>query len=404
MDARAVTLVAVACLGVGGVAGWLLHRPPAARPGGPDTREGTPQASSPGLGSDREMLARAQTRLDEETAARKKAETELAAARARLAALAGGTPGKADGGPGKGPAKAAVRGGRYRFQAFQKTLDGMDWKAAGEAVSKMSPLLVELADSMASGQPLPPSVGDIQQYNGRLVKMALTAQRQGVPGTGTNGAFTHPSILANLVWSTLRAAGKPLDAAQEQRLGELADAAVEEDARRLAGYGEDTLALQRVWDETALKDRFYAGVDRLVTDAQREILHPAAVRGRLGFDLCSSGLVWATVCVPLPFTDVAGLKAAAVQRIVQQAQVPAEQRPVVVDAVADWASSFPPGWLDAPSSPLDLGGHMQVARVRVAAGKQLALERALLARLPADAPAAARVRAAAAVLVPVKRP
>jgi len=245
-------------------------------------------------------------------------------------------------------------------------------------------------------------VGQIQRYNGPLVTAALQAQQSGVPGTGVNGSFTHVSMLANMLYATLLKAGKPLDEKQEVVLRELADDLIKEDERRLAGYADDVFALRKLIDETALKDRFYAAVDRMVTDDQREILHPATLRGRVSFDLFSSGLIWATVLAPQRFSTSEDLQQRVVSIVMQRAQIAPEQKALVEDLVGTWAAGFPRGYLAEKSDALAAGGRLRVERVRTAAQHELELLRALVQRLPADAPAAARLRQVQVVLVPLR--
>ena len=400
MDLRSAWLPALVGLVVGLAVGWFVapRQAPTESTLEADDAGAGDAAGQPHLGTDNARLAAASRELAAETERREAAEQALAEVREQLAERAEGA---APGAAGTTPGKAGVR---YRYDAFDATLSQIDWQGAGEAISKMSPLLAELASTMMEGKPMPPSVGDIQKYNGPLVKLALTAQQQGMPGTGTNGAFTHPSILANLVYSTLREAGLPLSPGQEARLAEIADDAVRDDARRLAGYGPETLELQKVWDETQLKDRFYDGVDRLVTDEQREVLHPVALRGRLSFDLFSSGLVWMGLCAARRFTQPEQLQLGIVDYAMNRFELPVELKPILEDVVAEWVAGFPAGYLDEPADALELGGRLRISRVRIAAERQLGMMRRLLDRLPAGSPAAAKIRSEPTVAVPVRTP
>ena len=71
---------------------------------------------------------------------------------------------------------------------------------------------------------------------------------RGLSGYATNGAFTHPSIVVNQVFATLREAGKPLTAEQERFVGELGTRFIAAEAKRVAGYGDATLEAQKLLD------------------------------------------------------------------------------------------------------------------------------------------------------------
>ncbi len=406
MEPRLILVAVLAAL-VGAGGGWWLGQSQSPAPSleaaldevPTDADGGAARAvEGPALDSSGVALKASQAELEVELERRIAAEGTVAELRKALAVLQeDAAKGRLAGG------KERTVGVRYANERFRKALEAVDWEEAGEALSRMVPLMGEYIQSQLDGKPPPPSVGDIQKYNGALVKLALTAQQQGMPGSGTNGAFTHISMTANLVLSTLAQAELPLDAAQEKRLVELADTLLEEDARRLAGYGDESFGLQKVLEETALKSRFYAGVDALATDEQRKALHPDAVRGRVQLDLFSSGLVWAGHLAPQRYRKPEELKARLIQQVLMRYGVEAEHKPIVEEAASEWLAAFPSGYLTEAPDTLSAKGHIMVARVRTAAEVQLAFFRRLVERLPADAPAAAKIRAEDSVAVPFKR-
>jgi len=400
MESRLV-VVATACLLAGAAVGWFLK--PAGDPHAsgielePDVADDGPQ---PGIGTElgalRAELESARKRAREEGTRREEAEATQARLEAeieslRAAATKGTTP----------DAPVVAKGVRYPYAKHAGVLESIDWDVAGDAVAHITALLKELTDAQAAGKPMPPSVGAIQRYNGPLVTAALTAQQGGMPGTGVNGSFSHPALLANLVHATLLKAGLPLDEAQEKRLRSLADDFVQEDERRLAGYDESTLGLEKLIAEAALKDRFYAAVDALVTEAQRAVLHPPSVRGRTSADLFSSAIIWATVTRRTTFHTTDELASEMARAVVQRYDVPAEQKAVVEDLAATWVKSFPAGYLAEEPDPLTLASHYLVDRIRIAADRQLTFFRAILDGLPADWAGASRLRQEAFVLLPL---
>lgn len=410
MDPR-ITAVALVCALVGGAAGWFLKPADTAAPSGlsapadqpvTDTPDPDPQPG-PELGSDTTVLKAeldsARKDLRDETARREGAEARITELQSKVVEL------RSAAAKGTAPDAATVsKGVRYAYDKYKKPLEAIDWDVAGDAVAHIGPLLKQLVEARAAGKPIEQILGSIQRYNGPLVTAAFAAQQGGVPGTGVNGSFTHPAMLANMVYATLLKAGKPLDETQEKKLNALADDSVKEDERRLAGYDERALGIQKLLDETALKDRFYAAVDALVTDAQREILHPEVVRGRTSADLFSSGVLWATVLRPARYKLPEEMASALVEQITVRYQVPADQKTVVQDLAAEWVKSFPAGYLDEAPDTLALAGHLKVSRLRVAAERQLVFFRGILDRLPSDWAGAADFRKEAFVLVPIKVP
>ncbi len=408
MDSRLVA-VTVLALVVGAASGWFLK--PAGEPAPDPVQDASddpapapqPDTPSPELGNEvtvlKAELEQVRKDLRDETARREGAEIEISKLRLkndelRAAAERGTTP----------DTPTVAKGVRYPYDKYKKPLESIDWDVAGDAIGHIAPLLEELVKARAEGKPIPPSVGNIQRYNGPLVTAALTAQQGGLSGTGANGAFTHPVMLANMIYAALFKSEHPLSKAQEEQLQKLADDYIQKEERRVAGYGEDTLALRKLLDETTLKDRFFAAVDGMLSEQQRTILHPEVVRGRTSADLFSSAVIWGTVAGPQRFSTTEQLIAQLVQQVVARFQVPAEQRSVVDDLAQEWAKGFPPGLLDKPADTLTLQGHMPVERVRIAAERQLAMFKALLDRMPDDWAGATRVRTETFVGVPNKRP
>ncbi len=404
MNAR-IAITALVCAVLGAAAGWYLKptEPDRQADALPAERAASPApASAPELGSGITVLKAeldgARKEREVELARRMEAEQAVARLQKEVQAL------RSAAAKGTAPdAPQVAAGARFEFQKYKQALEAVDWDVAGDALAHMSPLLGAYATSLIEGKPPPPSVGQIQRYNGPLVTAALQAQQTGIPGTGTNGAFTHISMLANMVYVTLVKSGKPLTESQEKQLRALADELLQEDERRLAGYGEGSFALEKIMGETAIKDRFYGAIDKMVSDEQRELLHPANLRGRLSFDLFSSGLVWATVLKPMRYAKAEELSGHVPPQFIARFAVRAEHKSIVEDAIAEWLKSFPAGYLDEKSDVLAANGAVKIERVRIAAERQLAMFKTIVSRLPADAPEAVRLRTESAVFVPMRR-
>lgn len=330
-------------------------------------------------------------RADSRDAASREEEREVRALRERVKTLeerlasaaseAGRPPPPAPGPPVPPPGEApATKGPRYVPEALRESFGKVDWGEAGHAIAQMTPVIDGLAKSVGAGQPLPTNVGDIQKWNGSLVTLALTLERDGVEGEGVNGAFTHPFVVANLAHAALRDAGAPLDGRQEEALAAAATRFLDEDRRRVAGYGEETLAFRRIVEECELKDRFFAELDAIVNERQREILHPEATRGRVALDVFSSGVVWAQFVTPLGARSADELRTNGTRLLAQSLGI--EPESTLAPFVDEWVRGFPPGYLEAAPDPLSRRHWFPLERVRIAARRQLALFEAIAQGLP----------------------
>ena len=354
------------------------------------------EASAPVLEADRAIQARLQGELEA-------ARSDNAALRAELEALKARAHAEPRTSPSELDAAGGDRSSVYGPAAHRKALEAQDWGKAGEAVAKLLPLLDTLTASLATGAELDQtSMLDIPKWNSPLQALAIDLVQKGVPGTGANGSFSHPAVSVNLVRATLEQGGLPLSADQHARLNDMGDRFVQEDERRQVGYGEGVLKLQMLLDEAALKDRFYAEIDAMLTEAQVNLLHPPAVRGRLGVDLFSSGIVWHTVAKPVQYKDVDDLARSLARTLMAQYKFTDEERPVIDDAAAAWARSFSPEDLAASADKVYVesaaltgglaSGWARVDVVRRAAQHTLALKRTLLDRLPIDSAGATALR------------
>jgi RNA polymerase sigma-70 factor (ECF subfamily) len=290
----------------------------------------------------------------------------------------------------------------FLFEGYEETLLATDWDLAAEAVLHINPLVVETLAAIEAEGPFPPSAGDIQTWAGGLLRQTLELRDAGIPGTGTNGVFTHPVVIVNLVRAVLRHGGLPLSEDDERALLEIGARYAEEDARRLAGYGEQEFRLRQAIDEAALKDRMFADVFALLNPEQETLLHPAPMRGRLRADMFSTAVFWAPLAVPQTYRDRDDLVEACTAEILKQCCVDESFRPFAEDAARAWAAGFPPGYLDWEPDVLARAGMWPVDRVRTAAERQLALLEAVHQRLSPDSEAARSVRQELAVPVPIR--
>jgi hypothetical protein len=267
----------------------------------------------------------------------------------------------------------------------------------------MVPLIAEMADHLATGKsPSIQAQGKIMKLNGGLVEAATTLEEKWKTGNA-NTAFTHPAFMANAIAAALEAAGRPLTDDQARGLGRLGVSYTEEEARRLAGYGERTLALQKTIEEADLRDRFFADAFAILTEEQRAALGTPATRGRLSLDLFSSGLVWSLTASPVTFTSRDDLAADVEKAILDHQKPLASAKETVHAAVLEWANALPKDVLEAPADPLSAMRMMTVAQTTAAAKRQVALTQRLLDTVSLTEEGAKAVRGWTHVLVPVKK-
>jgi hypothetical protein len=326
--------------------------------------------------------------------ARERAKTATLEAAAAKAAEATASKETAAGVPSKKP--------RFPYETYQAALAGVDWSSVGSNMKAMVPLLQEFSESMRKGEEMSPEmVGKIQQHNGPLVTVALQVMGK-IPGSGANGAFTHPVVMVNAIAATLEAAGLPLTDPQAQALDRVGREWAENDARRLAGYDERAFALQRLIDEVELRDKFFEAAFALLTPEQRDALSPPATRGRTQADLFSSGLVWAAhvqhVAAPSREVFASGVESTLSTLL----QPPERNRADLHSAVVDWVASWPKEPFEGPVDGLARRAMWPTSYVLECAKRELTLFQRISAAIPLDDAATRRLRARDAVAIPFR--
>ena len=411
VSTKILVTAAAVCVGAAFFVGRETAPPaPPAVVTAPDTEPADPDAGPQLAARDLSEKVAAQERaLNELRAEYDALRTEHAALERQVAESrpAGGAP-SAEGAAG-GPAE------RFAADRYKKAVSGIQWEEAGEAASKMLPLLSDLVLAMSKGKKVPDDIGiQIFQQNQKLQRVAVAAVSSELPGTGGNGAFTHPAVTLNLIVSTLAQAGAPLDERQIEKLYEIGDRFLAEDERRRTGYSEDTLQTQKTLEECDLKDRMYAEVDNLLTEQQRTLLHPEPVRGRLGVDIFSSGVIYYTLGKPVDFSTREDLAEGLVSKYLAKAHLSETEVAALRIAAKEWADGFSEATLRAGGEKLIrdsraqsggmLAGWMKTTTAREAAVRQLELNRVLYDLVQGDAEKMAAVRGDATIYIPLQRP
>jgi hypothetical protein len=182
----------------------------------------------------------------------------------------------------------------FRFGLGETTpvFDKADWKTLSGHVRDLSAVMPALAkDISGGGRPSDTTVRELQKHNMPLARFAIQAAAE-VPGTGPNGSYTHPAVIANLVRAALLNAGNPLTEEQEIAVRTLGDSWAYDVERNQKTYPENTPALTRTADEVDAKLRFMHSLKKVLTPSQRELLFNPGTEGKVGLDLFSPALVY----------------------------------------------------------------------------------------------------------------
>jgi hypothetical protein len=210
--------------------------------------------------------------------------------------------------------KAATAGSNRMLVDFGrwsevKEIRETDWNDLGDAYAKMTPLLKEYADALAQGKEIDPETGaKIKEQNDRLIAFYAKVINKLPTHAGTNGEFTHPINLVNILAGQLAQAGLPLSDEQKQELSKLGAEFDKRWEALEAGYNETTWALQKLVDEADLKQWFYEKMFEVTTAEQRNTAVPPELQGLIGLDLYSPGLMLQGNIMPLREPDMQAMK------------------------------------------------------------------------------------------------
>lgn len=301
-------------------------------------------------------------------------------------------------------AEPAVLSAVFLDPEFKDALDKIDWKVVGSSMRDMQPLLAKLAEAIEKGDMPLDLLGKSQQINGKLIEQVQAFAKGEVPGTGINGSFTHPLVVANQIHAMLSMAGIPLDEKQIETLAMMAKRYATEDDGRRALAETHEFKLEGLLGETELKDRFYEEAASLLSNEQRALYSPEATRGRSSFDLFSSGLVWAQFARPAPVTGPEELAKNFSREIAGSLSLRDEDLGSLREVVGRWARSFPPAYWAEKADPLSTRFRgMKMSRIRAAAKRQLAMMKELAKKLKLSPQQRKQLLGRMSVIVPLPK-
>lgn len=182
----------------------------------------------------------------------------------------------------------ALRGPTFTFgEAGQ--LDAIreaDWKEMAEADAEVQRCLVTIREYQLKGERAPDEVYfKLQENTERVRKYEYRTIRRLPTAAQHNGELTHPISSTNLLATTLKLAGQPLDerqVAEINRLGEEFDARFKQ---LRESYGANTLRSQKITDEFLLKGAFRDSMLGVLNAAQYAVAVEPKVFKIAGLDL-----------------------------------------------------------------------------------------------------------------------
>ena len=285
---------------------------------------------------------------------------------------------------------------RKTVASYADVVDAIDWEVAGKSVVALRTQLPRLREPGASMDH--DLMEAIQKHMIPLAQIAIELHSKGVPGSEPNRSFTHPAVEVSMIRATLTQAKLPLTEDQDARLVKLGDSFVSRDANRLAAYTDET-PLQRLIDESRLKDSFFSEVDALLTEEQRNVLHPPTIRDWVGLDVFSSGVFWQGKVIAVVAASDAVLGAQITEQVAKHFGMNEEDKSVLEQRVSGWVGRLPEDAILRSTEGLQ--GSIPMKHLRALWAPCLALYADLVRSLPADSPALKKVNTTTSVVLPI---
>ena len=287
---------------------------------------------------------------------------------------------------------------------FHQALATIDWGVVGGNMKDMVPLMAKLAEAIANGeQPDLEAVGDIQKLNAELLKAAKIISDQKVPGSGINGAFTHPVIAANQIYAALSAAGHALDDDQRAALDRIMkEHAAKDPTLRIAG-SETEMQLEALAKEAQLKHEFYTQARGLLNKDQFDALYHKDTAGHSSLDLFGSGLMLSQYAQPLSVTGPEQMAQKTTQALSSQLGLTGDAAKQLESTISEWSRTYPESYWDTKASALEHNRMMKTSRIRDAITRQVQLRQMILQNVTLTAAQRRQVNRGSKFIVPLPR-
>lgn len=200
---------------------------------------------------------------------------------------------------------------------YADALSKVNWADMGKATLEMQPLLAELVRALEEDGEIPIDIAvQIEKLNPILAGEVPAMLEAGLPGTGPNGAYTHPLVVANTLASTLQAAGQPLDEAQSAALAGLVRSFTAELDGVAAGQYE--FESETMMHEIEAKDRFFAEMSQRLTPEQFASIYPKGSTDFDGVSLFGTGVMTRHLLRPIKADNAADFARRAGNRMADQ--------------------------------------------------------------------------------------
>ena len=264
---------------------------------------------------------------------------------------------------------AAKMGVQFNDPKFQDALASIDWDVVGASMKDMVPLMAMLAEQLAKGEEIDLAVaGEVQKLNGELLKAAQKIMEGKIPGTGVNGSFTHPAVVANQFAAALKAAGLELNEEQRESMDRIMKFySSKDESLRLADHES---SMQTLAEEVEFKDAFYKEVRGLLSEEQQAAIFSKGSEGRLGLDMFDSTLMLEGYAKKMPVADANQLATMLSTRVFRGVDLDAAGRKQLDAILTRWSHSLPADFWSNKADALDRKGIMSGSRVRAALKRQ----------------------------------
>lgn len=231
---------------------------------------------------------------------------------------------------------------RFGLTGATPTFDKADWAGLSGHVVELAKALGSLPKAMRDGgQPGPEIMAVVAEHNTPLAIFAVTASAE-LKGTGPNGAYTHPAVIANLIRAALIAANDPLTASQEASIVTLGNAWAAESERTDKSFPDGTPDLARTVAEVDGKQRFLDNVKLVLSPSQRGHLFNPETEGRMQLDLLSPALVYIAMA-PVESVSADDLAAQLVPKLLRAAGIKDVDPAPLLSVGQRWLDDVPGG-------------------------------------------------------------
>ena len=266
----------------------------------------------------------------------------------------------------------------FHFALPEETpaFDAADWKDLAGHLLELSKLLDTVREEVVTnrGEPRSQTQTLILKHNQPLSLFAISILDEMGEGN-PSAAYTHPSVLANLIRAALDLAGEPLSRAQEVAIRTMGEAWQAEAAPLERPLPPDVPVLARTIAEVDAKLRFVRAVKDVLTDRQRAVLFHPGTEERVQVDLLSAALVHNGVRSPVDANDRAELERALVTTLLSLAGIEDEDPAPYAWIGRRWLDEIPevlvphhPWEVDVVFTPVDALQAQARAQVRAIEG------------------------------------